>query len=576
MNDYSDRSDYLVSPIPRLHQRQHPKNYGYGNVTSDTSDDDSNVDDDDSPTLRDVGIQCNLRKYGNNTNSSISSNERVIDHLQPQQQQQQLVTTKPPIRVIKSQDTGLVSAYSDVPRLQSPMRSIETRHKVLEDDFSDELLQPTTPGHNNSDVIYSQVNKSAKTKNNNNINIIYKQPMNESRVSYRSGLNDSRQYDTRTKETGFAISNAPAIGPKINLANPMDTSITSTRSSRLRDRSNEKEIIEETISLSNTSEDSFHQPPTRGRETDLKKVGGGGGKPNRTHDDVSFTGNSITSKSSSTYRRNSPARYDRGGSRPSNAYGTIEKNKSKSSKKKPSPNDENVLLANNSLRLKSSKSTGLDRLYKSNADLRDQYYRDETRGGLAAAYKNRQSQQSGNNNNNKHRAVSLSRMNAGTPTGDSDLEHQHHCHVPSRHLSQTHLNNISSRCSDAGSGSFAPNRQQSASRTSIQHERDPIVMYIPTVSHQQQQQQQRGTDSPKLTSILRHNSTKSSATTATLPKKSKKAKEAKSSSKEDKKKSGGSSSSSSDKKKDLNRRHSMPKDTKFNWLSKFKLSKSSK
>lgn len=561
MNDFSDRSDYLVSPIPRR-SSQHLKNYGYRNVTSDTSED-SDQDDDDSPTLRDVGIQCNLRKYGNNSNvnSSINSNERMIDHLQSQPH---LVTQKPPIRVIKSQDTGFVSTYSDVPRLQSPMRSIETRHKVLDNSFNDELMNPTA-GNNNSDVIYSQVNKSAKTKNNNNnINIIYKQPMNDSRVSYRSGLNDSRQYDTRSKETGFSISNAPAIGPKINLANPMDKSITS-RSSRQRDRSNEKEIIEETISLSNTSEDSFHQPPALGRESDLKKVIG---KPNRSHDEMSFTGNSITSKSSSTYRRNSPARYDRGGARHNNVYGTIEKNKNKSSKKKPMPNDENVLLANNSLRLKSSKTTGLDRLYKSNADLRDQYYRDETRGGLAAAYKNRQPPQS----NSKHRALSLSRMNTGTPTGDSEADQQHlsHCHMPSRHLSQTHLNNISSRCSDAGSGSFAPNRHQSASRTSIQHERDPIVMYIPTVGHQQQ----RGTDSPKLTSILRHNSAKSSTTTATLPKKNKKVKETKSSSKEDKKKSAGNSSN--DKKKDLNRRHSMPKDTKFNWLSKFKLSKSNK
>ncbi|OTF75650.1 hypothetical protein BLA29_009742 [Euroglyphus maynei] len=243
-------------------------------------------------------------------------------------------------------------------------------------------------------------------------------------------------------------------------------------------------------------------------------------------------------------------------------------------------NDENVLLENNSLRLRSSKSKSpySERLHKSNADLREQYLKDETRGGLAAAYKNRQ-QQKNQQQQNRHRTLSLNRMNAitTTNTNDDDDDGQQNSQYPTtikphRHLSQSQL---SSRYSDIG----VENNQQppppprslsSSSRArSIQHERDPIVMYIPPVNN----------ESPKLTSILRNNSTKSNITVQSKGKKSKQQQpQLKSQSKINLKDAvvvdpNGRKKSNDGKRTDLNRRYSMPKDTKFNWLNKFKLKK---
>lgn len=505
-------------------------------LSDDTSSYQWSYLDEELPTLRDVGIQCNLKKY------------KPLAVMPSKPVPEPALTQKPPVvKVIKSSTNGFVSAYSDVPKLSSHGRSTDSQYCAL--DFEGSDFGP-------NDAIYSQVNKSGKRNSNvhnGNINIVYKQPLNESIASYRS-LHDGKNYDVKSKELSFNVNNPN--GPRINLPNPNvsyhDPTRVRSSNGSYRDLSEampvEKEIIEETISISNASTDESY--------LGTEKPG-----TNRYPDNMSFTGNSVTSKTSSNYRRESPARfnYDRSSLSRQPPYGTLEKNreaKSKLKKKKSSyKNDENVLLANNSLRLKSSKYPQSERLYKSNADLRDQFLRDETRGGLAAAYKNRQQQQQ-QGQGNKQRALSLSRMNA-VGTEDEQLS----VVVPSRHLSQTHLNGTSSRLSDSGSS------YQRASRH-MQHERDPIVMYIPTVNHQ------RANESPKLTSILRNNSTKS---TATLPTKSKKGKEQKSqsSSKSNLKEGSSKEKPVPDKKADLNRRHSMPKDTKFNWFSKFKL-KSSK
>lgn len=474
----------------------------------------------ETPTLRDVGIQCNLKKYKNPTPKTTEP----------------IVTRKPPIKVIKSSNNGFVSTYSDVPKLGSSPKAMETRHKIVDVDHSD-WVEP-----NQSDAIYSKVDKSSKNRNNN-INIIYKQPLNDSLNSYRSANDRIKSYDVKSKEYSFNVNTANA--PKTTLPNPIYGEPVRNRSHNgsyrdfYADFPDEKEIIEETISISNASTEESYRP------NQLIAL--------RYQDNLSFTGNSITSRGSSNYRQQSPARsVDRSSLPRHNPYATLEKNrelKGKLKKKKNVPeSDENVLLDNNSLRLKSSKSSPYsERLYKSNADLRDQFLRDETRGGLAAAYKNRQQNQS---QINRNRAVSLNRMNAIA----NEEDHSNNSHVPSRYLSQSQLNNSGSRNSDTS---------YSRSNRLMQHERDPIVMYIPTA-------QRTNTDSPRLTSILRNNSSKSNVT---LPNKPKKMKEAKSQSKTNLKESTkDKSKESKDKKKlDLNRRHSMPKDTKFNWFSKFKI-----
>lgn len=512
------------------------------------SDESTHGPEDESPSLRDVGIQCNLKKY------QTPLKESAADYSLGQP-----LSQKPPIKVIKSSTNGFVSAYSDVPRLtsQPTKATLESPYCALDFDRGTATPEP-------GDAIYSQVDKSGKHRppSSQNLSIVYKQPLNESLTSYRS-VNDGKLYDVKTKEFGFNVNNANA--PRINLPTPTAQLLDQSRLVRSYNGSYrdlhepvENEVLEETISISNASTDDDAYRPM-----DRLTV-----ERNRYPDNLSFTGHSITSKASSNYRRESPVRhaYDRTSLSKQSPYGTMEKSreeKGKLKKKKnaPNKNDENVLLANNSLRLKSSRNPTSERLYKSNADLRDQFRPDETRGGLAAAYKNRQNQ-----NQNRHRALSLSRMNA---PGPDDEPHRGSPSfggpVPARHLSQTHLNGgggTSSRLSDSGSSYHRAGRH-------AQHERDPIVMYIPTATNQ------RSTgESPKLTSILRNNSTKS---TATLPSKAKKAKEAKSQSKVNLKEAAAKekekiAAAERKKKADLNRRHSMPKDTKPNgWLSKFKL-----
>src|SRR5699024_5413276 len=96
------------------------------------------------------------------------------------------LSMKPHIKVIKSSTNGFVSAYSDVPKLGSAPRSstLDSQYAAL--DFEPSSSMAPTP---EPDAIYSQVDKSGKTgghrppSSNSNINIIYKQPLNETRES---------------------------------------------------------------------------------------------------------------------------------------------------------------------------------------------------------------------------------------------------------------------------------------------------------------------------------------------------------------------------------------------------------
>lgn len=482
--------------------------YNFSDVNNnylDLDDIESNSSmDEHIPTLRDVGIQCNLKKFKNSIQTELNTFTRK----------------KPPIKVIKSSNNGVVSTFSDVPKLSSPIM-----HSNFVKDFDSENLMK------DNDVIYSQVDKSHKNRNGTgNINIVYKQPINEINNPNHS-LNDTR-YDIKSKEFGFNVSSANF--PNIYLPNPLKESRISNQD--FNENRCDKEILEETISICNSSSsnESLMNSPMK--------------PSNQSKDNYS-----VTSKSSSNYPKEiSPMRssfyYDNNSLIDSRNQDIQRKTKltSKNNKSKYGQ-DENVLLENNSLRLKSSKSPYTERLHKSNADLREQFLRDETRGGLAAAYKNRQQLQK---NNQRQRALSLNRMNATIKE-----EEYANSQLPSRHLSQSHLN---SRISDLS------NSHQRGSKTALQHERDPIVMYIPPVN------QRLNDSSAKLTSILRNNSTKSNVTLQSNKNKTKLKQQPKSQSKINLKEIGqvkGERKSSSD----LSRRYSMPKDTKFNWFNKLKL-----
>lgn len=475
----------------------------------DIDDVESNSSTDEHiPTLRDVGIQCNLKKFKNSIQTELNT----------------FTTKKPPIKVIKSSNNGVVSTFSDVPKLSSPIM-----HSNFVKDFDSENLMK------NNDVIYSQVDKSHKNRNGTgNINIVYKQPVNEMTNPNRS-LNDSR-YDVKSKEFGFNVNNANF--PNIYLPNPLKESQMSNRD--FNENRYDKEILEETISICNSSSSDESLPVSM--NSPIKS------KLNQSKDNYS-----VTSKSSSNYRKEispmpSSFYYDNHSLSESRSQDIQRKTKPITKKNKNNyEHDENVLLENNSLRLKSSKSPYTERLHKSNADLREQFLRDETRGGLAAAYKNRQQQQK---NNQRQRTLSLNRMNATIKE-----EEYGNNQLPSRHLSQSHLN---SRISDLN------NSHQRGSKMALQHERDPIVMYIPPVN------QRLNDSSTKLTSILRNNSTKSNVTLQSNKNKSKLKQQPKSQSKINLKEISqvkGERKSSSD----LSRRYSMPKDTKFNWFNKLKL-----
>src|SRR5699024_4407064 len=108
-------------------------------------------------------IQCNLKKFPTSPWTSSSGKETPIK-----------VVQKPPIKVIKSSNNGVVSAYSDVPKLGVPKS--EQRHPTDSDHSADHQWSDSL----RSDAIYSQVDKKRNRKNNGNINIVYKQPLNDS------------------------------------------------------------------------------------------------------------------------------------------------------------------------------------------------------------------------------------------------------------------------------------------------------------------------------------------------------------------------------------------------------------
>ncbi|KAH7646444.1 hypothetical protein HUG17_1982 [Dermatophagoides farinae] len=489
-----------------------------------TYDDELNFSDDYSSTLlRDVGIQCNLKKY---QNFDFFKNESPAP----------VVKNKPPIKIIKSSNNGIVSTFSDVPKLSSPSPTPNSP------DFRRDLDLDQSSSIRSTDVIYSQIDKSHKSNRNinnpsGNINIVYKQPLNESKQQQTSTFDDSSTYDIKTKEFGFNVNN-PNFR-KIPLPNPNEN-LWSGSSIKKPKNQYDKEVLEETISISNSSTDE------------------------------SYIHNNHSMKSSNR-KNDSPMRqsYNEDDNHSFSKLRKMKKNNLIIHHNKNDENNENVLLENNSLRLKSSKSPYSERLHKSNADLREQFLKDETRGGLAAAYKNRQQQK--NHQQNRHRTLSLNRMNAVISDEGRQQQQQNPQHPsvkPNRHLSQSHL---SSRYSDLGVENHHPPRSLSSSRSrSIQHERDPIVMYIPPVNPQ------IINESPKLTSILRNNSTKSNVTVQSKAKKLKQP-QLKSQSKINLKDAvvvgENGKKNNNEKRADLNRRYSMPKDTKFNWLSKFKLKK---
>ncbi|OTF76818.1 hypothetical protein BLA29_009358, partial [Euroglyphus maynei] len=201
-----------------------------------TYDDISDFSDDyhSSPLLRDVGIQCNLKKF---PESDWKKHEFTVP----------IVRNKPPIKVIKSSNNGIVSTFSDVPKLSSP--SPDFRHDI-------DLDIDRPPSLRSTDVIYSQIDKSHKSNRGNNpsgnINIVYKQPLNVSKKHQTSMTSfDDSMYDIKTKEFGFDVNN-PNFR-KIPLPNPNENLLSGSLKNRY-----DKEVLEETISISNSSTDESY------------------------------------------------------------------------------------------------------------------------------------------------------------------------------------------------------------------------------------------------------------------------------------------------------------------------------
>jgi hypothetical protein len=219
-----------------------------------------------------------------------------------------------------------------------------------------------------------------------------------------------------------------------------------------------------------------------------------------------------------------------------------------------------------------------ERHYRSHADITEQLRNDDTRGGLAAAYKNRQ----------ERRTSSLNRM-----TAVKDGRKSPSYSTPRNYLSHSHLNS-------AGNSAHSSSDSDTLNRHKRQyvHDREPIVMYIPAVSHHNK----RAEDEPdRLSGILRRNSVsskhsakikrppKTSASSDITPTKPRdyssgypnystlrpnhdeemdeivELRDTKQFGKDKKGKKNG-----------LSRRHSIPKDTKFPWLQKLKFKVKSK
>ena len=573
------------------------------------------------PLVRDVGIQCNRKKSSR--------------HLTP--------TRDTSYRVIKSSNNGFVSAYSDVPTLKG---------NLIDQTNSKHLIPNGGRTHSRNDVIYSQIDKSKKRLNKSSSELSDRgTPQNEI-VKYcnhnefsslprdRRSLSPSRYQDSvystntnrtiknKTKGYGFNVSTG-LHGPEINLPDSprlkryadvkrteyyYDSPDTTRRSiSNLDPKDYRKEvkeeIIEETISISNASSDDMTQqhtdieeilaPKSIIREYDHKKkelsyenvspnqrqminrsayhgatVHGGGlwyrdidedYRRGMAQSEVSYpAANEPTFLTLSRFESKSKKPENRDFSPPPRQAFTLDR-KYLNEKKKQTAKQDNKLLFNGIGKDKQER-------FSSRSDANLTSPNQDYRGGLATAYKVRQDK----------RSSSLNRMNR--------LEDKF---TYNNDLSARNANRLGSAGNSAHSSSDSDTHANK--KNYFIHDRDPIVMYIPAISHHD-----RRADSDQLSGILRPSSIASSKRSN----KSKKASKLTSASSDitaikprTSHNFGPSSSRNHEeeldqiselrdtktlgrKKKEsktgLNRRHSIPKDTKFPWLQRLKLKVKSK
>ena len=563
------------------------------------------------PTVRDVAIQCNRKKTNRHLNTS-SDNDSYV-------------------RVIKSSNDGFVTAYSDVPQLKSnkpSKRAPESKHEVWNDRSSPQ-----------SEAIYSKVDKTKKKSVREDINrsdryhdviesypqVIYRTPMNERRpasgLSHNSkysgseySTNTNRTLKNKTKGIGFNLSSG-IDGPKVDLprtspklrSRSLNRYEEPTPTRHWTDSLNRKghkkevkqEILEETISISNASSDDFEpyhpnrsfdeflEPKSQFKEIDKKRK------------EISYV-NELPNQRRLTNENDRPVDEDYRRGMSSNivvypsgsetSYSTLtrfdrKKKDSKLTDFTPPPRQA-YTLDRRHLKERQQKSEVTSkpkevitsRLNKSTADLTEYSRRDDLRGGLANAYKNRQEKRP--SSLNRMTAIREGRISPSGPSGHS---------TPIRYLSHSHLNSAGNSL-NSSSESDTLNRHK---RHYI-HDREPIVMYIPAVSHHNK----RAEDEPdRLSGILRPSS--QAGSTASSRKYGKKVPKSSASDLTPSKPRDYSSKYSSnygirrpqnDEELDqvvelkdtknfgklkkgksiLSRRHSIPKDTKFPWLQKLR------
>ncbi|XP_054153554.1 uncharacterized protein LOC128952225 [Oppia nitens] len=599
------------------------------------------------PTVRDVGIQCNRKKTDKHLVKGTSSE-----------------STDSYVRVIKSSDDGMVTAYSDVPQLKtvgSPSkRPPVLKHKVLPQ----------------SEAIYSKVDKSKKKVNKNDeLNgypeyedykdypqIIYKSPINErqpSRLSNYSKYSGISEYSTpptnrilknKTKGIGFTLRSGidekeiklPNMSPKLR-SRSLSRFQEPTTHRRWDDdddspvRHNvsghkkevKQEVLEETISISNASSDDLQPYDYKGEfeqylspkpqfiELDHKRK-----EISYVNDLPSAADHSSRprikngTESPSISSRVIPLDYRRGinavtyGTDNESSYSTLSRHdmrkKDKLADFTPPPRQAYTLdrrvLKERQKQLESSAAVPLSpptetkpkdraRLHRSTTNLSD-YSRDNNnnlRGGLANAYRNRQTQP-------EKRTSSLNRMSAIR----EDHIHSPSQSTPVRYLSHNQLNSAGNSANSSSDSDTINRHRQQRQQQQFVHDREPIVMYIPAVSHHNK----RATDeSDRLSSILRPSSRAGSTASSTAARKPTAKRPIKGSAASDigptkprdypmkysnynknnqkhmndeeldeivELKDTKSFGKLKNGKSILSRRHSIPKDTKFPWLSKLK------
>ena len=475
-------------------------------------------------------------------------------------------------------------------------------------------------------AIYSKVDKSKKKllrqdsdPKDSYPKVIYRTPVNGRRSP--SGLSHHSEYSTtgrtvknKTKGIGFTLSSG-VDGPKVDLP-PTSPKLRSRSLGRTRydepspqwndsltrgrtRKEVKQEVLEETISISNASSDDFdsYRAPDTSFDQYLQP------KPHlkeveRKRKDISYV-NELSTRPKEMVRDSSGDRsidYRRPTTHiityppPSEtSYSTLSRFDSKKKDFKPIEfippprqaytldrrhmKDKHRLDEPKALPLKSSPALG-SRLHKSTADLTEKSRYEDLRGGLANAYKNRQ-EKSG-------RTSSLNRMSAIREGRVSPSPS-----APVRYLSHSHLNSAgNSLNSSSDSDTLQRHRRQYI------HDRDPIVMYIPAVSHHNK----RAEDEPdRLSGILRPNSRTGSTTSSKKQNKIKKSsasdiQPSKPREYSSKYSDYGSHRPRNDEERDqvvelrdtknfgklkkgksiLSRRHSIPKDTKFPWLQKLR------